>query len=196
MNFEELLDYLDLEEAGQFEYFEALADLVECEEPIEMEAIYKLFEGADKETVATLLEDYFEDILDGLPENAGEIYSLLHQIKLSLVGMVTNIEDENDLRKFSDEIYKFLNWYSHESEVELSPENGGGDMWCVLRDAITASRLEKLGGEQIIDTTSSPHWTIPWTATRCLLQIWLLMKTRMPTTEPSCSRRTTGESGS
>lgn len=71
MNFEELLDYLDLEEAGQFEYFEALADLVECEEPIEMEAIYKLFEGADKETVATLLEDYFEDILDGLPENAG-----------------------------------------------------------------------------------------------------------------------------
>ena len=121
MNFEELLDYLDLEEAGQFEYFEALADLVECEEPIEMEAIYKLFEGADKETVATLLEDYFEDILDGLPENAGEIYSLLHQIKLSLVGMVTNIEDENDLRKFSDEIYKFLNWYSHESEVELSP---------------------------------------------------------------------------
>ena len=94
MNFEELLDYLDLEEAGQFEYFEALADLVECEEPIEMEAIYKLFEGADKETVATLLEDYFEDILDGLPENAGEIYSLLHQIKLSLVGMVTNIEDE------------------------------------------------------------------------------------------------------
>ena len=78
MNFEELLDYLDLEEAGQFEYFEALADLVECEEPIEMEAIYKLFEGADKETVATLLEDYFEDILDGLPENAGEIYSLLH----------------------------------------------------------------------------------------------------------------------
>lgn len=89
----------------QFEYFEALADLVECEEPIEMEAIYKLFEGADKETVATLLEDYFEDILDGLPENAGEIYSLLHQIKLSLVGMVTNIEDENDLRKFSDEIY-------------------------------------------------------------------------------------------
>ena len=104
MNFEELLDYLDLEEAGQFEYFEALADLVECEEPIEMEAIYKLFEGADKETVATLLEDYFEDVLDGLPENAGEIYSLLHQIKLSLVGMVTNIEDENDLRKFSPQL--------------------------------------------------------------------------------------------
>ena len=74
MNFEELLDYLDLEEAGQFEYFEALADLVECEEPIEMEAIYKLFE-ADKETVATLLEDYFEDILDGLPKMRGNLFA-------------------------------------------------------------------------------------------------------------------------
>ena len=48
MNFEELLDYLDLEEAGQFEYFEALADLVECEEPIEMEAIYKLLRPIKK----------------------------------------------------------------------------------------------------------------------------------------------------
>ena len=188
MNFEELLDYLDLEEAGQFEYFEALADLVECEEPIEMEAIYKLFEGADKETVATLLEDYFEDILDGLPENAGEIYSLLHQIKLSLVGMVTNIEDENDLRKFSDEIYKFLNWYSHESEVELI---------CGACCGMPSLHLVwKSWVESSIDTTSSPHWTIPWTAIRCLLQIWLLMKTRMPTTEPSYSRRTTGKSGS
>ena len=54
MNFEELLDYLDLEEAGQFEYFEALADLVECEEPIQIQAINNLFEGDDKETVATL----------------------------------------------------------------------------------------------------------------------------------------------
>ena len=77
MNFEELLDYLDLEEAGQFEYFEALADLVECEEPIEMEAIYKLFEGADKETVATLLEDYFEDILDGCLLYTSGISSML-----------------------------------------------------------------------------------------------------------------------
>ena len=32
--------------------------------------------------------------------------------------------------------------------MELSPENGGEVVRCVLRDAITAARLEKLGGEQ------------------------------------------------
>lgn len=148
MNFEELLEYLDLDEAAEFEYFEAMADLLECEDYIDSDAMYKLFEGADKETTAGLLDDYFEDIMEGLPENSGEIYSLLEQIKMTLMGMLKSIEDENDIRRFSDEFYKFQTWYSHESEVELSPEGAGADMYCNVRDAITASRMEKLGGDK------------------------------------------------
>lgn len=34
------------------------------------------------------LNDYFEDVLDGIPDDSGEIFSLLHQIKMSLTGMV------------------------------------------------------------------------------------------------------------
>ena len=148
MNFEELLEYLDLEDAGEFEYFEAMADLLESEESIEVEAMYLLFDGADKEMIAQLLEDYFEDILEGLPENAGEIFSLLHQIKMSLVGMGTNLEEEGDLRKFTDEVYRFKNWYAEESEVELQPETGGAPEYHNLRDAIAAARMERLGGDQ------------------------------------------------
>lgn len=148
MDFEELLKYLDLEDAAEFEYFEAMADLMESEDYIEPEAMYKLFEGADKSMVSELLDDYFEDILEGLPENSGEIYSLLHQIKMSLMGMISGAEDENDIRKFTDEFYKFKNWYSHESEVRLSPDFSGEDIYHSVRDAITASRLEKLGGEK------------------------------------------------
>ncbi len=148
MNFEELLEYLDLEDGGQFEYFEAMADMLESEEYIEQEAMYQLFDEADKTMIEELLNDYFEDILEGLPENAGEIYSLLHQIKMSLTGMISNIEDESDLRRFTDEFHKFKNWYSHESEVELSPENGGAPLYHNVRDAITAARLERLGGEK------------------------------------------------
>lgn len=148
MDFEELLKYLDLEDVAEFEYFEAMADLMESEDYIEPEAMYKLFEGADKSMVSELLDDYFEDILEGLPENSGEIYSLLHQIKMSLMGMISGAEDENDIRKFTDEFYKFKNWYSHESEVRLSPDFSGEDIYHSVRDAITASRLEKLGGEK------------------------------------------------
>ena len=148
MNFEELLEYLDLEDAGQFEYFEAMADLLESEEDIEPEAMYMLFDGADKTMIAELLEDYFEDVLEGLPENAGEIYSQLHQIKMILIGMISNLEEDGDLRKFSDEFYRFKNWYARESEVELSPLQGGAPIYHNVRDAITASRIEKLGGEK------------------------------------------------
>lgn len=148
MNFEELLEYLDLEDASQMEYFEAMADLLESEEYIEQEAMYQLFEGADKTMIAELLQDYFEDILEGLPDDSGEIYSLMHQIKVILIGMASSLEDESDIRRFTDEFYRFKNWYSHESEVELTPEDGGKPMYQNVRDAITAARMEKLGGDK------------------------------------------------
>ena len=66
MDFYELLEYLDLEDAGQFEYFEAMADLIESEEYIEQEAMYQLFEGADNTMIEELLQDYFEDIFESL----------------------------------------------------------------------------------------------------------------------------------
>lgn len=148
MNYEELLEYLDLDEAAQFEYFEAMADLIESEEYVEQEAMYQLFDGADKTMITELLEDYFEDILEELPDASGEIYSLLHQIKVMLIGMSSNIEDDSDLRLFTDEFHRFRNWYSHESEVELTPEDGGRPIYHNVRDAVTASRMEKLGGEK------------------------------------------------
>ena len=148
MGFDELLAYLDLEDASQFEYFEAMADLVECEDDIEQESIYALFAGADSTTVSGLLDDYFEDIMGGLPEDSGEIYSLMEQIKMSLEGLIMNTADESDLRRFTDEFYKFRQWYAFNSEVELLPENGGAPLHMNLRDAITAARMEKLGGEK------------------------------------------------
>ena len=148
MNYEELIEYLDLEDGSELEYFEAMADMIESEEYIEMEAMYRLFEEADKTMIEELLNDYFEDILDGLPDNSGEIFSLLHQIKLSLTGLIAGAEDDSDLRRFTDEVHKFRNWYSHDSEVELTPDCGGAPLYHSVRDAITASRVEKLGGEK------------------------------------------------
>ena len=148
MNYEELLEYLELDDGTQLEYFEAMADLIESEEYIEQEAVYQLFEQADNTMIEELLNDYFEDILEGMPESSGEIFSLLHQIKLSLTGMISNTEDEGDLRRFTYEFCRFSSWYSHESEVELTPEDGGAPLYHNLRDAITSLRLENLGGEK------------------------------------------------
>ena len=151
MDFYELLEYLDLESAAEFQYFEAMADLVECDEYIEQEAVYALFEGADETMIPELLEDYFEDLLEGLPEDAGEIYSLLHQIKMSLIGLAQNrgkgLDAESDLRRLVDEFCRFRTWYVEESDVELTPDRGGPVLHQCLRDAITTSRMQRLGGE-------------------------------------------------
>ena len=42
MNLEELLEYLDLDDGSEFEYFEAMADLVESEDYIDSDAVYGL----------------------------------------------------------------------------------------------------------------------------------------------------------
>ena len=101
--------------------------------------------------IPELLEDYFEDILEGLPEDAGEIYSLLHQIKMSLIGLAQNrgqgIDAESDLRRLVDEFCRFRQWYSEESDVELTPDDGSGVLHQCLRDAITTSRMQRLGGD-------------------------------------------------
>ncbi|MFQ7011047.1 MAG: hypothetical protein ACLRTA_00420 [Clostridia bacterium] len=46
-----------------------MADFMEYEEYIDMEAAVKLLKEQIKVT-AGLIEDYFEDILEGLPENS------------------------------------------------------------------------------------------------------------------------------
>lgn len=148
MDYYELLKYLDLDEPSDFIYFEAMADLVECEEYIEQEAVYALFQGADDTMISELFEDYFEDILEGLPADAGGIYSLLHQIKMMLIGLSGNMADDSDLRRLTDEFCRFREWFTDGSDVELSPDSGGEALHQCLRDAITTSRMEKLGGDR------------------------------------------------
>ena len=148
MDYKELIKYLDLEDGSDFQYFEAMADLLESDEYIEQEAIYQLFSEAENDMIAELLNDYFEDVTGGLPEDSGEIVSLMEQIRMCLEGLIMNAEDESEIRRFTDEFHRFRNWYAEESEVELLPENEGQALYQCLRDAITTARLERLGGQK------------------------------------------------
>ena len=148
MDYNELIEYLDLENGADFQYFEAMADLIESDEYIEQEAMYQLFDEAENDMIAELLNSFFEDVTNSLPEDAGEIVSLMEQIRMSLEGIIMNADEESELRKFTDEFHRFRNWYAEESEVELLPENGGASLYQCMRDAITTARMEKLGGDK------------------------------------------------
>ena len=59
MNREQLYEYLDIDTPADFEYFENMADLVEAEAEIPSEAVFPLFEGADKTVLEELFTNYF-----------------------------------------------------------------------------------------------------------------------------------------
>ena len=116
MTLEELYEILDIETGSEFEYFENFADLVECEEEI-------------------------------------DIYNLMETIKRNFVGMaqaVSNEEDENALVRLADEIVKFRKWYSIDRSCSCTDPVKGTTFAETVRDAITDSRMEKIGGNELV----------------------------------------------
>ncbi len=148
MNYEELLLYLELEEPSEFIYFEYLADIFESDEYIEQDALYHLLQEVDREVVASLVEDYFEEITNALPDDADDIFSLLDQIKLSLIGLMNNCEDASDFARLAEEIVRFRQWYVYDSQVSILTEEYEEMEVQTVRDAITTARVDKVNDDK------------------------------------------------
>ncbi|MDD4200283.1 MAG: hypothetical protein PHS19_02720 [Eubacteriales bacterium] len=149
MNYKELLEYMGIESPQEFTYFEMIADIIESEEDIALEAIYQVFRDADKSVISQLLDDYFEEITNALPDDSNSIFSLLDQIKMFLMGLIDSAETDSDYRRFADEFDRFRNWYTYDSQVEIlqyDESDNYSDLQS-LRDAITTSRIDKLSGK-------------------------------------------------
>ncbi len=149
MDYEKLLKMLDINEGSEFQYFENFADLVETSEEVQDEALYKLFGEVNKDEVAEIIENYFDEMTDALPDESTEIYTLIETIKLALVGLLHGIEhDETALVHFCDELNDFKNWYTNDSNVECKNIENGKKEMLSLRDALSLCRIERLEGEK------------------------------------------------
>ena len=153
MDLKELLEYLDIDSPEDLEYFENMADLMESEEEIPVETLKDLFSDADMEQVSAIITEYFDDVLEHVPDRETEIYSLLNTVRLSLAGMAKNIDDDDELFSFAEEFERVHQWYALDSVVKCAKtEEGGLDDGAVsemtLRDALATYRMEKLGEEE------------------------------------------------
>ena len=110
MTLKELLELLDLEDASQFEYFENISDLIESDKEIDMDVLYQLFKEMDMDMLADLYETYFDEILETVPAQNMDLYSLLDSVKLFLIGMARNMESDNDLLRMAEEFARFRRW--------------------------------------------------------------------------------------
>ena len=153
MSYEELLEFLGIENGAEFEYFENMADLMEADEEVSDEALYKIFKQANKSTLLDLLENYFEDLLKSIPDDSTDIFTLIEGVKMSFIGLVEatdsdSDEDETALVHFCDEVNNFKNWYSRDSKAECIRLSDGAKEILPIRDALVYARLEKLDGEK------------------------------------------------
>ncbi|MDO4859833.1 MAG: hypothetical protein Q4A48_02275, partial [Bacillota bacterium] len=86
MDLKELLEYLDIDSPEDLEYFENMADLMESDEEIPVETLKELFSDADMEQVSAIITEYFDDVLEHVPDRETEVFSLLNTVRLSLAG--------------------------------------------------------------------------------------------------------------
>lgn len=144
----ELYELLDIDVPADFQYFENLAALLECEDDIDDQTLAQLLEGVDKKTLAELIHNYFEEMTDFLPGDAAEAYGVLERIKFALMGLARNCDEEDLLTNLTEEMERFRIWYSVESRVYCTSVQTGEEQVLPVRDAVTLARSENLTREK------------------------------------------------
>ena len=125
MNKREIYALLDIESPEEFEYFENLADYLECEEELDYTDVAELFNGVNKDVLAQLCDNYFEEISGFVPGSQTEVFTIFENIRRALVGMCRNCSDDENL----------------ETNLGTMEETR-----MPLRDAIVTSRVEGIDG--------------------------------------------------
>ena len=147
MELNELLEYLDMDSPEDFSYFEHLADLVELEQTVDYDAFFQLLSQVPAATMQELLQNYFADITAHMPDSTVDIHTLMAQLRQCLCGLARQMESEEGCRAFTEELYRFRNWYALEGEVAVKHIDSGHRMRVSVSEALALSRLEALGGD-------------------------------------------------
>ena len=144
----ELFEIVDIESTEDFKYFDNFAALMESDEYIPNEVMYELFAEVDTDVLSELTDNYFEDIMEGVPEEEAELFTLLDNIKRVLKGYAENTDDERSMVLFTDEVSRFRNWYNFDTDVECQSRKDGSTRTVPVREALVLYRIEKLRADE------------------------------------------------
>jgi hypothetical protein len=151
MEYEELLSLLDIDSGKDLAYVEQYAELVECEEYISPEALAQIFEEAVGEALSELTDNYFEELLESVPENETELYTLLQTIGRALSGLALIPDPDEATANYADEFLRFRTWFVFESEVrceKIDPAEEEDEIDVTLMQALAMYRSQHLSDEE------------------------------------------------
>ncbi|MCF0150710.1 MAG: hypothetical protein HUJ80_04785 [Firmicutes bacterium] len=149
MTREELYELADIESPADFQYYEQMADLLECPRHYDFEDFFDVLSLIAAEDAGEIIENYFNDLSDAVPDDSDDLVSVLDTIQSRLLLLAEGLDRRQARRSFAEELYKFKNWYNEPFAVVINGNPGS------LLDAITASKVEKLGGKKIHADLSS-----------------------------------------
>ena len=139
----ELMDMLNMDELYDFEYFEQLADLLECDEEVPFELFFEMLSEASAETMKELIGNYMEELLDNIPDYSSDLFTIAETIQQRLLLLTETLEEEETKRIFAEELYKFRQWYTNPQGATAN------DKPCSILEAITLHRAENLGEQKM-----------------------------------------------
>jgi hypothetical protein len=152
MEYEELLSLLDIDSGKDLAYFEQYAELVECEDYIAPEALSQVFEEVESDSLAELTDSYFEELLESVPDEEAELYTLLQTIGRALSGLaLMPDQDDEATANYADEFLKFRTWYAFESEVrcdKIDPDDTVEETIVTLMQALAMYRAQHLSDDE------------------------------------------------
>ena len=154
MDLNNLMELIEIDSPGDFSYFEQFAALMEIDDRIPFDVLYMLFSSVDPHNLSELTESYFEEILDKTPDDEVEFHSLMSAIGQNLAGLASiingTVERSDGLRDYTEEFYRFRNWYMYDSEVVCERILSGDETHATVFEALVLYRMEELGEDRYI----------------------------------------------
>jgi hypothetical protein len=139
---------LEIDSPDEFGYFENFAALMECDEEIPYDLIYKILSAVEPEILVDLTDNYFDDVMQSMPEDAIDIYTLMGTLRQALVGLAKNSATREERIAYVDEFFKFRSWYFFDSVVHLRRIRDNAKRDVTVCEALSLYRLEKLNEDQ------------------------------------------------
>lgn len=134
----------DIETLSDFADFDQFSILIEDVENVDEDMFYEILDVVDENMLAELIECYFDDIKQGVPDDSVEIYGMLSVTAINFKNRLMQIESHTDKMTFIDELYRFRQWYMEDGQVQCKDLKKNISEEISICEALIRFRAEKL----------------------------------------------------
>lgn len=154
-------ELVDIETPEDFKFNDNIENLIESDEEWDVDNLSPLLIEISNDVITELIDEYFKSILDRLPDDETDLYTLIYNVSRTTKSILnadegsSNFGDDNinidkaydhsAKRKLAYELKKFSDWFSRVKSVDIKNLDNGNEFKAPLRDAIGMITLEKLG---------------------------------------------------